>query len=317
MTTATLCRRARVICGLLYFSAILAGPRVAVAQTADVPYVPTPPNVVDAMLGIAKVGSNDYLIDLGSGDGRIVIAAAKKFGARGFGVEIDGALVNNAQREAERQGVSGKVTFHASNLFITDISKATVLTMYLLPGINLQLRPRLFSELRPGTRIVSHDFDMGNWQPDDKLTLPVPDKPYGSPSSDVYLWIVPANASGRWQWRLVVGGAPRDYEIALDQMFQVLEGKPVVGGRSARFANGRVRGEDVSFVMMADIDGREVRHEFRGRITGDAIKGRVTLQGAAPAELEWSAVRTARGRMEIEAGLPASQRHILIAEEQR
>jgi len=296
-------------------AAILAGARVAVAQTTDVPYVPTPPNVVDAMLGIAKVGSNDYLIDLGSGDGRIVIAAAKKFGARGFGVEIDGALVSNAQREAERQGVSGKVTFHASNLFITDISKATVLTMYLLPGINLRLRPRLFSELRPGTRIVSHDFDMGNWRPDDKLTLPVPDKPYGSPSSDVYLWIVPANASGRWQWRLVVGGAPRDYEIAVDQKFQVLEGKPLVGGRSARFGNGRVRGEDVSLVMVADIDGRAVRHEFRGRIAGDAIRGQVTVHGAGPTELEWSAVRTARGRMEIDAGAPAPQRHILIAEE--
>ena len=307
----------RAACAGLWLAVIFCGARVPAALGADVPYVPTPPNVVDAMLGIAKVGSNDYLIDLGSGDGRIVIAAAKKFGARGFGVEIDGALVNNAQREAERQGVSGKVTFHASNLFITDISKATVLTMYLLPGINLQLRPRLFSELRPGTRIVSHDFDMGNWQPDDKLTLPVPDKPYGSSSSDVYLWIVPANASGRWQWRLAVGGAPQDYQVAVDQTFQMLEGKPLVGGRSARFGNGRVRGEEVSFIMVVDIGGRAVRHNFRGRITGDAIKGRVTLHGAEPAELEWSAVRTARGKMEIDAGVPASQRHILIAEEKK
>lgn len=317
MTAATLCRRARQISALLCLALILAGPRVAVAQGADVQYVPTPSNVVDAMLAIAKVGSNDYLIDLGSGDGRIVIAAAKKFGARGFGVDIDGALVNNAQREAERQGVSGNVTFHARNLFITDISKATVLTMYLLQRINLQLRPRLFAELRPGTRIVSHDFDMGNWQPDEKLTVPVPDKPYGSPSSDVYLWIVPANAAGRWQWRLAVGGAPQDYQVTVEQTFQMLEGKPLVGGRSARFGNGRVRGEEVSFDMVADIGSRAVRHGFRGRITGDAMKGRVILHGAEPAELEWSAVRTARGKMEIDAGVPASLRRIVIAEEKK
>ena len=317
MTAATVCRRARVISGLLCLAAILAGPRVAVAQAADVPYVPTPPNVVDAMLGIAKVDSNDYLIDLGSGDGRIVIAAAKKYGARGFGVDIDGTLVANAQREAERQGVSSHVAFHVRNLFITDISKATVLTMYLLPKINLQLRPRLFSELRPGTRIVSHDFDMGHWQPDEKLTVPVPDKPYGSPSSDVYLWIVPANAAGRWQWRMAVGGAPQDYEVVVGQSFQVLEGRPLVGGSSARFGNGRVRGEDLSFVIVADIGDREVRHEFRGRIAGDAITGRVSLRGAGPAELEWSAVRTARGKIQIDAGAPASQQHILIAEERK
>ena len=296
---------------------MLGGPRVAAAQAADVPYVPTPPNVVDAMLEIAKVGSNDFLIDLGSGDGRIVITAAKKFGARGFGVDIDGVLVSNAQREAARQGVSGTVAFYARNLFTTDISKATVLTMYLLQKINLQLRPRLFSELKPGTRIVSHDFDMGNWQPDEKHTVPVPDKPYGLPSSDVYLWIVPANAAGRWQWRLAVGGAPQDYDVAIDQTFQMLEGKPLVGGRSARFGNGRVHGENVSFVVVADIGGREVRHQFRGRITGDAIKGRVALQGAAPEELEWSAARTARGKMETDARRPASPRNILIAEEQK
>jgi hypothetical protein len=295
-----------------------AGARVAAgAQGADVPYVPTPWNVVDAMLGMAQVGPDDYLIDLGSGDGRIVIAAAKKHGTRGFGVDIDGALVSDAQREAQRQGVGDKVTFYTRNLFITDISKATVLTMYLLPRVNLQLRPRLFADLKPGTRIVSHDFDMDNWQPDQKITLPVPDKPYGRASSDIFLWIVPADASGLWRWRLKVGGVARDYELALEQTFQLLNGNSMVSGTGGRFGNGKMRGEHISFVLVAEIDGRDVRHEFNGKLSGDSITGRVNLHGGMREQLEWRAVRSARGKMNITTGLPASGRRILMAEEQR
>src|ERR1051325_10877652 len=135
---------------------------LACAQQSDVPYVPTPPNVVEAMLEIAKVGPNDYLIDLGSGDGRILITAAKKYGTRGLGVDLDGSLVSDAKREARRQGVADRVEFLEQNLFITDIDKATVLTAYLFPQVNMELRPRLFAELRPGTRVVSHEFDFGN-----------------------------------------------------------------------------------------------------------------------------------------------------------
>jgi ribosomal protein L11 methylase PrmA len=134
------------------------GAARAGAVGGDVPpiaYVPTPANVVDTMLNLAKVGANDFLIDLGSGDGRIVIAAAKRFGTRGFGVDIDGVLVGEAQREAQKQGVSDKVAFYARNLFVTDIGQATVITMYLFPQVNMRLRPRLFAELKPGTRIVS------------------------------------------------------------------------------------------------------------------------------------------------------------------
>src|SRR5688572_20185477 len=123
-------------------------------------------NVVDAMLEIAQVGPKDFVIDLGSGDGRIVIAAAKKRGARGLGVELDGALVNDARREAQRQGVADKTEFRAENLFVTDLDKATVLTTYLFPRVNAQLRPRIFEQMRPGSRVVSHEFDFGNWKPD-------------------------------------------------------------------------------------------------------------------------------------------------------
>ncbi|HEV2008659.1 MAG TPA: methyltransferase domain-containing protein [Burkholderiales bacterium] len=164
---------------LLALCVLLAGRAVQAQQTADVPYVSTPWNVVAAMLDIARVNTNDYLIDLGSGDGRIVIEAAKTLGVRGMGVELDGNLVFVSREEAKRQGVTGKVSFAQGNLFNFDISNATVLTIYLLPQINLQLRPRLLTQLRPGTRVVAHDFDMGEWKPDQHREIAVPNKSYG------------------------------------------------------------------------------------------------------------------------------------------
>jgi hypothetical protein len=295
--------RALVLLVLALMCAV-AGVHAANAQSADTPYVQTPRSVVDAMLKIAGVGSSDYLIDLGSGDGRIPIAAAKIHGARGFGVDIDGALVSEARREARRQGVADRVAFHERNLFVTDIAQATVLTMYLYPQVIMRLRPRLLTELRPGTRVVSHDFDLDNWQPDDKITVPVPDKPYGPPTSNIYLWIVPADASGTWRWQLPGGAAPRNYEATFEQTFQMLDGRPLVAGRAARLHNARMRGEEISFTLTAPVDGTELRHEFRGRLAGDVITGTVQVGGM---QLEWHARRAKRGKMNINAvtGLPA------------
>lgn len=276
---------------------IFAAPH-AMAQMQDVPYVPTPANVVDAMLQIARVGPADYVIDLGSGDGRIVIAAVKKYGARGFGVDIDGGLVNTSRREAERQGVAGRAEFYERNLFITDISRATVLTMYLFPQVIMRLRPRILAELKPGARVVSHDFDMDKWRPDDRLKVSVPDKPFGPPSSEIYLWIVPANAAGVWQWRLDIGGAPVTYELVLQQTFQMLAGNPVVGGKPARIEGGRMRGDEISFMLTAELGGRQVRHEFTGRAAGDVISGKVKLDGGS--ELGWNAVRVKAGSIDME-----------------
>ena len=296
--------------------AVLAwGSAGRAALAADVPFVPTPPNVVDAMLALAKVGPADYLIDLGSGDGRIVIAAAKRFGTRGFGVDIDGALVSGAQREAQNQGVSDKVAFYARNLFVTDISRATVITMYLFPQVNMRLRPRFFADLKPGTRIVSHDFDMDNWRPDDRVTVPVPDKPYGPPTSEVYLWIVPENAAGTWRWRL--GTPAREYEVVLDQTFQMLGGRATVGGQPAQVGTGRMRGDTITFALVARVDGRDVRHELAGRVAGDAISGTVTVQGSPVQRLEWSAARSARGKINVEASTSTSAREILMAQEKK
>jgi len=269
----------------------------AANDRADVPYVPTPANVVDAMLNMARVGPSDYVVDLGSGDGRIVITAATRHKARGFGVDIDAALVRTSRLEAERRGVADRAEFFERNLFITDISRATVLTMYLFPSVIMQLRPRLFAELKPGTRVVSHDFDMENWTPDEQATISVPDKPFGKPVSEVYLWIVPANAAGTWQWRLDTGGGPVAYEIALRQTFQMLAGNPVVGGKPGRIEQGRVRGEEVRFVLTADLGGRTVRHEFSGRAAGDAISGKVKLDGGG--DVGWNAVRVKPGSIEL------------------
>ena len=151
-------------------------------DSPDVPYVPTPQSVVEKMLDIANVTGEDYLIDLGSGDGRIPIAAAKRFGAKAMGVDIDAARVQEAKANAVNARVEDKVEFRKQDLFETDLSKATVLTMYLLPRVNLQLRPRILNELKPGTRVVSHNFDMGDWKPDQKIKID---------GRTIYLWIVP------------------------------------------------------------------------------------------------------------------------------
>lgn len=294
-----------IVCVWLLLTPLL----LRAASNPDVPYVPTPWNVVDAMFKLGEVGASDYLIDLGSGDGRIVITAAKRFGTRGMGVDLDDNLVRIARREAERQGVKDRTTFIAENLFFTDISKASVISMYLLPAVNLRLRPELF-KLKPGTRIVSHDFDMGNWQPDQKLTIPVPEKSYGPPSSDIFLWVVPADASGRWRWQLPAAtGTEAGYEATLEQTFQILQGNAqwgATGAQRAVVSNARVRGENVSFTLTGDVNGKPLRQEYIGRIVGESIEGHVTIGGAGGAasnRYEWKAVRSGgRGKMQINAG---------------
>jgi SAM-dependent methyltransferase len=164
----------------------------AFAQDVDVPFIVTPDNVTRELLKLADVKASDYVIDLGSGDGRIVIVAARQFGARGLGVEIVPELVEKSRDNARRAGVADRAEFRVQDLFATDLSKATVITMYLLPEVNLQLRPRLLA-LKPGTRIVSHDWDMGDWKPERVITVDAPDKPIGREKvSRLYLWTVPA-----------------------------------------------------------------------------------------------------------------------------
>ena len=297
MTPSTGARSGRLAAVLLLAALPSLSPAAEQHALADVPYVPTPETVVDAMLKLASIGPRDFVVDLGSGDGRIIIAAAKKLGARGFGVEIDAALVNEARREAKRQGVAGRVEFLEQNLFVTEIDRASVLTLYLYPRLLMQLRPRFFKELRPGTRIVSHDFDMEDWQPDARVTVPVPGKPYGPPSSEVYFWVVPANAAGHWRWRTPAAGSA-DVELTLSQTFQKVEGTPQVGGRRGRLEQGRMRGDEIRFILTVDVDGLPLRQEYSGRLSSDAISGKVKL---ASGEFDWNATRTRRGSIDIKS----------------
>lgn len=180
----------RLASGLALAGLLLAAP--AAAQDVDVPFIVTPDRVTHAMLQLAGVRACDHVIDLGSGDGRIVITAAKHFGATGLGVEIVPELVGKSRENARQAGVAERATFVEQDLFATDLSRATVVTMYLLPEVNLQLRPRLLA-LKPGTRIVSHDWDMGDWKPDRTVVVDAPDKPTGREKiSRLHLWTIPA-----------------------------------------------------------------------------------------------------------------------------
>ena len=277
--------------------------RMAQAQfiTTEVPFVPTPANVVDAMLQMALVNRNDYLLDLGSGDGRIVIEAARKYGARGMGVELDSNLVFLANEEVKRQRLAPQVSFVQGNLLDADISRATVLTLYLSRQINLRLRPRILTQLRPGTRVVAHDFDMGEWKPDQHREISVPDKSYGPPVSQVYLWYVPANVAGKWRWQLAIEGRTHDYEVAFSQSFQELWGEALVDGGTARGPGASLRGDLITFALTREYFGQQMRHEFSGRIEGDKAIGRARISvGGKDIALNWEAARVERGKMQIE-----------------
>lgn len=179
--------------GILGLALLAGGLALAPARAQDegdleVPYVPTPENVVAKMLELAKVKSTDVLYDLGSGDGRIVVTAAKKCGARGVGYDLNPERIQEANENARKNGVADKVEFRQKDLFTADLHEASVVTLYLLPSVNLKLRPKLFAELKPGSRVVSHDFDMGDWQPDKTVDLD---------GHKIYFWVIPADAKNR------------------------------------------------------------------------------------------------------------------------
>jgi len=265
---------------------------LSLASDARVPYVPTPQGVVDRMLEIAKVGPADYVIDLGSGDGRIVITAAKKHGARGFGVDLNPDRIKESNENARRAGVTDKVAFYQRNLFETDLAQASVITMYLLPRVNLDLRPKLL-ELAPGTRLVSHDFDMGDWRADTHVTVRDDDK-YGGTggTSDIYFWVVPAKAAGTWHWQALVAGKPQSYEIRLDQKHQVITGSVWVGGRAVTLQGASLRGSEIRFHFTVEVNGSPVKHAYSGRIEGEAINGTAAISGPRiQAQAEWNARR--------------------------
>jgi methyltransferase family protein len=246
----------------------------------EVPYVPTPQVTVDEMLRIAGVGAKDFLIDLGSGDGRIVITAAKKFGTRGFGVELDRHLIGQSEENARIFDVEDRVQFFQQDLFKTDLGKATVITMYLLPNVILRLRPALL-QLKPGTRIVSHDFDLGDWKPDQKTYI----------RKNVFLWIVPAQVEGLWRGRLALPPVERQLELTFTQKYQEIDAYARLNGVPAQVWEPKLEGDRLTFMIVDSSDrDNEATLYFTGRVTGNTVEGELTRGvGATRSTLKWRA----------------------------
>ena len=241
----------------------------------DVVWVPTPEALVERMLKMARVGPKDYVIDLGSGDGRTVIAAGK-LGARAMGIEYNPDMVNLSIKNAEKAGMGGKVKFVKADIFESDFSDATVITMYLLPSLNIKLRPKLL-ELRPGTRLVSHAFNMEDWQPDQTVTVE---------GREAYMWIVPAKVDGSWKLAVPAGSGEESWQIALSQQFQKLAGKATNDGKSFNLVDAKMTGSTVKFTFT---DANGTKREFNGRASGNRMEGTTQTQGGTP--VKWTAVR--------------------------
>jgi hypothetical protein len=231
----------------------------------EVPFVVSPDSVTTAMLQLAKVGNEDYVIDLGSGDGRIVILAAKRFGARGLGIEIRDDLIAQSRENARAAGVESRVSFRNQDLFLTDLAPASVVTLYLLPEVNMQLRPKLLL-LRPGTRIVSHDFDMGDWAPDKMVVVDAPDKPIGlEKKSRVHLWVVPARVEGLWCGT----GKAKGRSISIAQRYQNVR-VDVPEGDAVRALEGKVAGAVIRTrggALNLSFDGSKLRATYASGAT--------------------------------------------------
>ena len=257
-----------------------AGPR----RAPDVHFVPTETAMVRAMLKVAKVGKNDVVYDLGCGDGRIVIAAVKEYRAkRGVCVDIDPVRIEESRRNADKAGVARKITFREGDLFEMDLRDATVVTLYLLPALNERLRPKLFRELKPGSRVVSNSFDMGEWKADSTLN--------GNPGSQFfnfgYYWVIPADVAGTWRVSSKGGGA---YTLQLEQRYQHVTGTASAGEEQAELSEFVVKGDSVRFVISDTLS-------FAGRVSGEQAEGRVTGAGKPRS---WTAERVKKApRAEI------------------
>jgi SAM-dependent methyltransferase len=241
---------------------IVPGLAMAAEPELEVPYVPTPPELVERMLDLADVRSTDYLIDLGCGDGRIAIAAARR-GAHALGVDIDPERVEQAVTAAHYAGLSNLVRFRREDLFRTAIYEASVIALYLLPAMNLRLRPRLLTELRPGARVVSHNFDMGDWRPET-------DEHHDE--GRLLLWTVPAVAGGSWAMTDAAGAA---FALELEQSYQDVTGTMTGAGQALELQGGILRGKDFSF-----------------RAGGRAYTGTIEDAAMAGIDADWRAVRT-------------------------
>lgn len=242
-------------------------------QGKDVIWVPTPDEIVERMLRMAQVTPNDYVIDLGAGDGKIAIMAAKKFGAKSLGIEYNPDFAKFAQDNVVKAGVADKARVQQGDIFATDFKSATVLTMYLLPALNLKLRPTILT-MKPGTRIVSHSFTMDDWQADEISSID---------GRRCYFWVVPANVQGTWKLSYPSG---ETHEITFDQKFQKIDGHVQLGTTQGGLRDAKLSGANIAFTF---VDGESVRRTFIGRVNGNAMEG--SLRGDNGAEARWTAAK--------------------------
>jgi len=256
------------------------------AQERFSPYVPSDQENVERMLKLAQLRDDDVVVDLGSGDGRIVLTAArmnKKL--RGWGVDIDEKLVRESNATARARGVADRVQFFHRNAFDADLREATVIAMWLWPEMQLLLRPLILAQARPGTRIITNLWDLGSWRPDEEDLEP----------QRVVMWIVPARVAGNWSWELPLAGRRVAYAAIKEQHFQVVEGVVRAGNRRELLQDVKLRGEDISFTLMMTLeDVGFVRHAFRGKVRGDAIVGMASVSlppHEKTIELPWRATR--------------------------
>lgn len=247
-------------------------------QGKDVIWVPTPQSLVERMLDMTRVTADDYVIDLGAGDGRTVIAAARR-GARALGIEYNPDMVALARRNAEEAGVEGRARFVQGDIFKTDFTEADVLTLYLLPSLNLKLRPTIL-KMKPGTRVASHAFTMDDWEPDRTDVVE---------NRTAYLWIVPAPIEGTWQLKLS-GDPERVDELVLRQRFQYAEGLVTINGKTGQVRDTKLNGPQITFTIFEPTSKGPLRYDFTGRVSGDTMEGTVKLPGG---EQTWKAARVA------------------------
>jgi SAM-dependent methyltransferase len=269
---------------VLALTASTAGAATAFGKPADIPtpYIPSTNLAVEEMLRLAAVTADDLVVDLGSGDGRIVISAARDYGARGLGIDIDPELVKLATDNARAAGVADRVTFRQGDALKAEISDATVVTLYLLPGLVEKLKPRLLAGLKPGTRIVAHDFGFAEWQPDRTVNI----------SKTFYLYVVPARVGGKWRLQAELPGGPVEYDFELEQSYQRLRGGARVAGGYLPAFEARLDGDRVGFVLVDN----NTSHHFEGRVSGLSMEGTVRSgSGRERVTNRWRAVRVLKG----------------------
>jgi len=262
-------------------NAIAAAPGVSL--DVPTPYLPSTEVAVDEMLRLAGTGPDDLVVDLGSGDGRVVIAAARDYGARGLGIEIDPKLVSEREANARQAGVAGRVAFRQGDVLLADYSAASVVTLYLLPNLVDKLKPRLLAELKPGTRIVAHDYGFSDWKPDRSVVV----------SKTYHLYVVPAAVAGRWRLHAALPGGEREFDLEFEQRYQELRGGARVAGGFLPAFDAKLAGDRIAFVLVDE----STSHRFEGKVQGTLMMEGTVRSGPGRNQTagSWRATRVVRG----------------------